>query len=290
MPRTRHPLLRASNGRSLACCLMLSMASLLPSGVAVAAVEKANIELIDGRAVESVGIKHPSSKVVVVFESSLRGTLDKWDQVLDSVSPSASVFAYNRPGYGNSGATDAPRDGETIVKQLRQVLKHKGFHPPYVLVGHSLGGLYMQLFARLHPEEVAGIVLVDALLPRMVKKPEEFPLTTRMAKRLFFSSVVRGEVDAIFDTGEKVLGLPGSDNKPMIKLINVPKSATAVPVDFGAINRDPATLALVRGLYPNAKNVIVDSDHQMHSANPDVVSEAIAEIIGRASKPGLKSL
>lgn len=290
MPRTLHSPLRGHPARRFALCLMLSGTALLSSGLVAAAVEKAHIDQIDGRAVESVGIKHPSSKVVVVFESGLRGTLDKWDKVLDSVSPSASVFAYNRPGYGNSGATDAPRDGETIVKQLRQVLKHKGFHPPYVLVGHSLGGLYMQLFARQYPDEVAGIVLVDGLLPRLVKKPDEFPLSTRIAKRMFFSASVRDEVDAIHDTGEKVLGLPGIDHKPMISLINVPKSATAVPVDFGAFNRDPATVAMVRGLYPNAKKVVVDSDHQMHKANPEVVANAISEILGKVSNPAVKAL
>lgn len=290
MALTLHPRLRGHHARRFALCLMMSGTAILSSGMAAAAVEKAHIDQIDGRAVESVGIKHPSSKVVVVFESGLRGTLDKWDRVLDAVSPTASVFAYNRPGYGNSGATEAPRDGETIVEQLRQVLKHKGFHPPYVLVGHSLGGLYMQLFARKHPDEVAGIVLVDGLLPRLVKKPDEFPLYTRMAKRMFFSASVRDEVDAIYDTGEKVLGLPSIDHTPMIKLINVPKSATAVPVDFGAFNRDPATVALVRGLYPNAKKVVVDSDHQMHNANPEVVSKAIAEILDKISNPAVKAL
>jgi pimeloyl-ACP methyl ester carboxylesterase len=250
----------------------------------------ANIEQIDGRQVESVGIRHPSSKVVVVFESGLRGTLDKWDRVLDSVSRNASVFAYNRPGYGNSGATDAPRDGETIVRQLRQVLKHKGFAPPYVLVGHSLGGLYMQLFARQYPNEVAGIVLVDGLLPRLVKKPDEFPVTTRIAKRMFFSSSVRGEIDAIHDTGEKVLSLPSIDDKPIITMINVPKSATAVPVDFGAFNRDRATVALVRGLYPNARKVIVDSDHHMHSANPELVSKAIVELLEQVTGSAVNAM
>lgn len=288
MPGTLHRPLRGAH--RFALCLMLSGTALLSSGMVEAAVEKAHIDQIDGRAVESVAIKHPSSKVVVVFESGLRGTLDKWDKVLDSVSPSASVFAYNRPGYGHSDTTDAPRDGETIVKQLRQVLKHKGFHPPYVLVGHSLGGLYMQLFARQYPDEVAGIVLVDGLLPRLVKKPGEFPLSTRIAKRMLFSASVRDEVDAIYDTGEKVLGLPGIDHMPMIRLVNVPESATAVPVDFGAFNRDPATVALVRGLYPNAKKVIVDSDHQMHYATPEVVSKAIAEILGKVTDPVAKAL
>ena len=132
--------------------------------------------------------------------------------------------------------------------------------------------------------EVSGIVLVDALLPRVVKKTEEFPLTTRLAKQVFFSSTVGREVDAIYATGEQVLALPGIDNKPMIRLINVPKSATAIPVDFGAINRDPQNVAFVRALYPNAKKVIVDSDHQMQSANPEAVVKAINEMI-RAPQP-----
>jgi pimeloyl-ACP methyl ester carboxylesterase len=264
---------------------MLALLLSAAGPLAFAAIEKAKIERIDGRDVESVTIKHPVSKAVVVFESGLRGTLDRWDKVLDAVSPNASVFAYNRPGYANSEATEAPRDGTTIVKQLRQVLKHKGLAPPYVLVGHSMGGLYMQLFAKLYPDEVSGIVLVDSLLPGMVKKPEEFPFTTRLAKRVFFSSTFGREVDSIHATGEMVLALPGIDNKPMIKLINIPKSATAIPVDFGAFNRDPRTVALVRGLYPNAKKVVVDSDHQMQSANPEAIVKAINELIALPAAP-----
>lgn len=259
--------------------LLLSISSLLLAGTASAAVEQARIDVIDGRKVESVTIKNPAAKVVVVFESGLRGTLDAWDAVMDAVSPSASVFAYNRPGYANSEGSELPRDGATIVRQLRQVLKHQGLAPPYVLVGHSLGGLYMQLFARLYPNEVAGIVLVDALLPRMVKKPAEFPLSTRVAKWVLLSSAVGGEVDHIYATGEQVLALPAIDSMPMIRLINAPTAATAIPVDFGAFNRDPGNMALVRGLYPNAKKVIVDSDHQVQSANPEAVVKAIRELI-----------
>ena len=283
MLRFVHRLLHRHSSPVFMFCLMLTAVGLGSPAAALAAVDKANIEVIEGLKVESVVVKHPSSKLVVVFESGLRGTLDKWDKVLDAVSPTASVFAYNRPGYGNSAATDAPRDGATIVKQLRQVLKHKGLPPPYVLVGHSLGGLYMQLFARQYPDEVAGVVLVDALLPRMVKKPDEFPLMTRMAKRVFFSSPVRGEVDAIYATGEQVLSLPGIDHKPMIRLINEPKAVTAVPVDFGVFNHDPATIALVKGLYPYAKMTILDSDHEIQSAHPEAVARAIAEIIEKVS-------
>ena len=268
-----------AQGRRWQLALALTMIALAPGGAAAAAAQQARIDLIDGRKVESVTIRHPASQHVVVFESGLRGTLDQWDKVLDGVSAEATVFAYNRPGYANSEASESLRDGATIATQLRQVLRHKGLTPPYVLVGHSLGALYMQQFARMYPHDVAGIVLVDGLLPRMVKKPEEFPWTTRLAKRVLLSGTVSREVDSIYATGEQVLALPGIDSKPMIRLINVPKSSTAIPVDFGAFNRDAANVAFIRALYPNAKKVMVDSDHQMQSANPEAVVKAIREIM-----------
>ncbi|MDQ2988660.1 MAG: alpha/beta hydrolase, partial [Pseudomonadota bacterium] len=229
---------RVGQRKLVALCAAACLACSVP---AYATGTTTTIDLVGGRKVESVTILNPASKVVVVFENGSRVTLDKWDKVLDAVSPHASVFAYNRPGYANSGATDTPRDGATIAEQLRQVLKQKGLAPPYVLVGHSMGGLYMQLFARRYPEEVAGIVLLDSLMPRMVKKPEEFPLTTRIAKQLFLSSAMAAEIGKIYETGEAVVALPGIDHIPMIKLINVPKSATAVPLDLGVFDRDPAT-------------------------------------------------
>jgi len=199
--------------------------------------------------------------------------------VLDAVSPAATVFAYNRPGYGHSEATGAPRDGATIVEQLRSTLRQKGLAPPYVLVGHSMGGLYMQLFARRYPEEVKGLVLVDALYPRVVKKPADFPFYTRAGKWLFFSRTVRDEIDRIHETGEIVAALPRIDDKPIIRLVNRPLSSTAIAVDFGAFNFDEGTRAFVRGLYPKAKTVVADASHQMQVTHPTIVAAAIREIL-----------
>ncbi len=66
---------------------------------------------------------------------------------------------------GRSEATERPRDGQQIVADLHQLLQQQGHKPPYVLLGHSLGGLYMQLFARQYPKDVKGLLLVDALYP-----------------------------------------------------------------------------------------------------------------------------
>lgn len=221
----------------------------------------------------------PSAQAVVVFENGSRETMDSWQQVIDSVKNDLTTYAYNRPGYGESAEPTTSRDGHTIVQELRQNLQARGFKPPYVLVGHSMGGLYMQLFARLYPQEVRGLVLVDSLYPGVIKKPEEFPLTTRIAKSLFVSRAMAQEIDQIHQTGEQVLSLPSPDQIPMVRLVNVPKSAGAIEVDLGVVNKDAATIAQVRSMYPKAHVVICDSDHRIQEANPEFVVAAIREVL-----------
>lgn len=97
----------------------------------------------------------------VVFEAGLGDDWTPWDGVAAEVSKHARVFAYSRPGYGGSDPTPSPRDPKQIVEELRALLTSEGYAPPYVLVGHSMGGAYMELFAKAHPAEVTGVVLVD---------------------------------------------------------------------------------------------------------------------------------
>jgi len=268
-------------GRNNILSIVILLGCLSMSGSVSSAPATASVDMIAGRQVESLTIKNPSANVSIVFENGLRATVDGWDKVIDSLVPDASIFAYNRPGYGNSQETGTARDGATIVEELRQTLRHKGLAPPYILVGHSLGGLYMQLFAKRYPQEVSGLVLVDPLLPGVVKKSEEFPVWTRGAKRLFFSSTVNKEIDAIHQTSEQVLSLAPIDDKPIVMLINKPSGSTAVGVDFGAFNKDQKTRELVSGLYPKAKRIVVDSDHQVQRQNPADVVNAIRNILAK---------
>ena len=273
------PQTNAGRKNILSIVILLDCLSMSGSVSSAPATATGSVDMIAGRQVESLTIKHPSANVSIVFENGLRATVDGWDKVIDSLVPDASIFAYNRPGYGNSQETDTARDGATIVEELRQTLRHKGLAPPYILVGHSLGGLYMQLFAKRYPQEVRGLVLVDPLLPGVVKKSEEFPVWTRGAKRLFFSSTVNKEIDAIHQTSEQVLSLAPIDDKPIVMLINKPSGSTAVGVDFGAFNKDQKTRELVSGLYPKAKRIVVDSDHQVQRQNPADVVNAIRNIL-----------
>lgn len=244
-----------------------------------AAAQAPVVESLDGRQVEHLTIRHPVAQAVVVFENGSRATIDNWGSVPAQVAREASVFAYNRPGYGESAPAATGRDGRTIVDELRALLRRQGLQPPYVLVGHSLGGLYMQLFARAYPQEVKGLVLVDALYPGVVKKTAEFPFMTRLAGRLAFSRTAWAEIEKIDETGEMVQALGGIDDKPIVRLVNQPTSRTAVAVDFGAFRMDPGTRERVRALYPKARTVVADSSHQMALTSPDVVVGAIREVL-----------
>jgi pimeloyl-ACP methyl ester carboxylesterase len=74
----------------------------------------------------------------------------------------ARTFAYTRAGYDGSSPASGPRDAATIVAELRAELQRRLIPPPYVVVGHSLGGLYAQYFARQFPSEVSGLLLIDS--------------------------------------------------------------------------------------------------------------------------------
>ena len=98
----------------------------------------------------------------VVLESGLGDGKDSWVSVFSRLAAHTRVFAYDRAGYGSSRSGNSSRDGTTIVNELRSTLQAIGLEPPYILVGHSIGGTYMELYARSYPEEVAGVVLIDS--------------------------------------------------------------------------------------------------------------------------------
>lgn len=97
----------------------------------------------------------------VVLESGLGAGASAWRRVQDPIAAATRVCSYDRAGFGRSGPTSGPRDAGVLADDLYQVLKAGKVAGPYVLVGHSLGGLTTRIFASRHPELVAGLVLVD---------------------------------------------------------------------------------------------------------------------------------
>lgn len=102
-----------------------------------------------------------ANKPVVVFENGMADTYDRWKTIMDEVSLTNVVFAYNRPRIGESEDDTLPPTTEHIVSNLRKMLLEKGLKPPYLLVSHSFGGAYIRSYASQYPDEIAGLIFID---------------------------------------------------------------------------------------------------------------------------------
>lgn len=112
--------------------------------------------------VESAGLRgRKPGQTVVVFESGAGTEIDHWGGVLPAVAAFAPVLAYERPGIGQSEWDGRPPTPEHSVAVLRSLLATLDVPPPYVLVGHSWGGILVRYFAGRHPDDVAGLVYID---------------------------------------------------------------------------------------------------------------------------------
>jgi pimeloyl-ACP methyl ester carboxylesterase len=109
----------------------------------------------------------------VVFDSALGGSSLSWSLVQPAVAQVTQACTYDRAGFGWSDAGPLPRTIGRIANELRLLLQGAGVPPPYVLVGHSYGGLVARLFAARHPELTAGLVLIEPAIPEEWVEPHE---------------------------------------------------------------------------------------------------------------------
>lgn len=101
----------------------------------------------------------------VILEPGLGATSTTWARVQPGIAQATRVCAYDRAGMGWSDPSPERRDAEQIATELRSLLQNAGIPGPYVLVGWSYGGLYARMFAGQYPDDVSGMVLLDASHP-----------------------------------------------------------------------------------------------------------------------------
>ena len=110
--------------------------------------------------------------IPVVLDAGAGGGVLDWYKVQPELAKFTQVVSYDRAGAGWSEAGPKPRSSAQIVQELHTLLSRAGIQAPFVLVGHSLGGLNMQLYATQYPDEVAGLVLVDSSHADMAAREE----------------------------------------------------------------------------------------------------------------------
>jgi pimeloyl-ACP methyl ester carboxylesterase len=126
--------------------------------------------------IHCTGVGNPS----VILDAGLSCSLLDWSRVQPAIARVTHVCAYDRAGYGWSDAGPRPRTSQHLVNELHTLLKRAGIAGPYILVGHSFGGLNVRLYASTFPDEVAGLVLVDAAHEDQRVRMPRRPLKTRL--------------------------------------------------------------------------------------------------------------
>ncbi len=138
--------------------------------------------VVDGRQVHL--LCQGQGSPAVILESGIPGTSLGWASVIDDIASFARVCAYDRAGWGWSEAGPEPRTVSNITGELRELLRNAQVGPSYVLVGHSFGGLIVQVYASQFPEEVAGMVLVDSSHPNLARRPGSLDRMGRVSFRM----------------------------------------------------------------------------------------------------------
>lgn len=146
-----------------------------------------------------------SGSPVVVLEAGFGGDTSNWQEVQPPLGRTTRTCAYDRAGLGNSVAPRGVRDARDEISDLERLLVSAHIDPPYVLVGHSYGGLLARLFARAHPKETGGVVLVDAMVRDQTRRQLAiWPRTQARALRRSVARPVRDGVDLA--AGEALAG------------------------------------------------------------------------------------
>jgi pimeloyl-ACP methyl ester carboxylesterase len=225
---------------------------------------------------------------VVVMDAGLGGTMATWNEVTPGIEAFTRVCSYDRAGLGRSGPGPMPRTSAQIVKELHALLVNAGIPPPYILVGHSLGGLNVRLYAGEYPGEVAGLVLVDATHEDYPARERELrPEQERKRIEASFASAgaaARSEYESLAASVAEVRAAPPLPDVPLTVITAGNHAESRV------LNEVWMTLQgdLVR-LAPRGRQVIApESGHYVQFDQPAIIVSAVRDMVRelRPASPG----
>lgn len=213
-------------------------------------------------------------------------TLQGWRALYPAIETLGTVFAWNRFGVQGSDAPGARQTGALVVASLRELLSHAGVAPPYLLVAHSLGGLYANLFARLHPGEVAGVLFVEATHPHdhAVLRKHETQLVRALGRLLalperLFRPNVHAELACVADTAREIEAAGAFPPVPVRVITGglTPRSWMMSPAAVGARRANQQALAR---LSPQGEQVIAQaSGHFPQLTQPGLVLRVLRDLL-----------
>ena len=229
-----------------------------------------------------------SGRPTVILEAGYGDNGTIWAPVQIHASEFVRICSYDRAGLERSDEPDHyPRTGAEVVADLHAALQAAQVEPPYLLVGQSYGALFSRLFAATYPDEVAGLLLLD---PWPVDFDEQLKALVTDEQWTAYESLLADEPDnevidfhATYDELRTAGPLP--DVPLLILSHGQPPSAACCPAGWPIVEQERLWQQLqedLAKLTPSGEQrVVSESGHMIHQAKPDVVIDAIAEMVER---------
>ncbi|MEO5950971.1 MAG: alpha/beta hydrolase [Chloroflexia bacterium] len=218
----------------------------------------------------------------VVMDAGLGDNSETWALVEPQIAEFARVLVYDRAGLGRSEPTTIPRTSSNMVKELRNLLLQNEVKPPYILVGHSFGGLNMMLFASLYPDEVSGLVLIDTSHPEQV--PRFLTVMTEEQSQKYIKGYTNNEEGMTFEartqSGEEVTVALAIPAIPII-MLTAKRTISDTPNIFDVM-WDEMQIDLALTICSNKLLMVQNSGHWIQRDQPDVVVNVIRELVEAA--------
>jgi pimeloyl-ACP methyl ester carboxylesterase len=227
----------------------------------------------------------------VVFEG---GLTSDWYELQNQVAPLTRVCSYDHPNgpWSRSDPAPTPRTARDLVADLHTLLRVAAVPGPYVLAGHSNGGLYTLLYASAYPRQVAGLVLVDAVHPATIKRrlamlkpilpPEEWQAARQRMITVPHRLVDPERVDIWTSERQTRVALRRSPIRPMPLVVLAHGHPDDPPPPYVELE-EPFWRQLQRELarlVPGGRLVIAtESGHDIHHDQPELVLDAIGDVV-----------
>lgn len=235
---------------------------------------------IDGTMLYFEYINKSSGAPTIVFDSGFAWGLENWQPIKDEVSSFANVFMYDRANVGKSENSIKHKHSKQNIVNLRNLLQKSEIKPPYILVGHSFGGVNVRLYASTYPEEVKGVVLLDSCHEDQNKKMISLwnkELQEEYYNGFQYESSIREfeesleQVRAVKTLGELPLTVVTGGTQPH----HTPEAWSY----WMSFQEELAKLS------SNSKHIIVkDAGHAIHIDSPRIVTDVIREMVEKVTK------
>lgn len=242
----------------------------------------------------------------VIIDTGLGDDSWDWIQIVKDSSIKSQTCVYDRAGYGWSDVGPRPRTSHRIATELRLLLQEAQLSPPFVLVGHSFGGYNMRLFAAAHPEEIAGLVLVEASHEGQYEQLDIKLPPPHKGQRNIFVSIPLDKMDAndpksyalrdrafrtasyeIAALSQSTEQVKNSGTIPTVPLIVISRGKPEWYGSDNATKREKIWINLqqdLKHLSPISEQIFANhSGHDVPKDQPEIIVDAISNVIDLAS-------